>query len=83
MTWLTTAEDGSKCDALESDFLSSRLKQPTQPTTTFTMTTTTQPKTHDQTTSTTKAHDPNEDDTKDDDDTLLILSQLPCDSKYY
>ena len=83
MTWLTTAEDGSKCDALESDFISSRLKQPTRPTTTFTTTTTTQPKTHDQTTSTTKAHDPNEDDTKDDDDTLLILSQLPCASEYY
>ena len=31
MTWLTTAEDNSKWDAMESDFVSNRLKQPTRP----------------------------------------------------
>ena len=63
----------------ESDFVSSRLKQPARPTTPITTTTTTQPTTHDQT-GTTKTHDQNEDDTKDDDeqddDTLLIISRL-------
>ena len=74
-TWLTTAEDSSMWDAVESDFISSRLKQPARPTTPLiTTTTTTQPTTHDQTTGTTETHDQN-DDAKDD-DTLLILSQL-------
>ena len=35
MTWLTTAEDSSKWDAMESDFKSSRLKQPARPTTPY------------------------------------------------
>ena len=39
----------SKWDAMESDFKSSRLKQPTRPRTPLTTTTTTQPTTHDQT----------------------------------
>ena len=73
MTWLTTAEDNSKWDAVERDLISSRLKQPARPTTPITTTTTT----HDQTTGTTKTHDQNEDDDEqDDDDTLLIISQL-------
>ena len=45
MTWVTTAEDSSKWDAMESDFISSRLKQPARPTTPITTTATTQPKT--------------------------------------
>ena len=60
---------------MESDFISSRLKQPTQTTTPITKTTTIQPATHDQRTNTTEAHHQNDDDTQDD-DTLLILSQL-------
>ena len=75
MTWLITAEDTSKWDAMESDFMNSRLRQPARPTTSTNTTTTTQPTTHEQTTHTTNAHDQKEDDTKDDDDTLLILSQ--------
>ena len=78
MTWLTTAEDSSKWVALESDFTSSRLKQPARPTTLITTTTTTQQTTRDRTTVTTKTCDQNEDDTKDDDEqdgTPLILSQ--------
>ena len=53
--------------AVDSDFISSRLRQPAPPTTSITTTTTTQPTTHDQTTGTTKAHGQNEDDTQDDD----------------
>ena len=68
--WLSTAEDTSKWDAMESNFLNSRLKQPARPTTSISTTTTT----HEHTMYTTDAHDQNEDDTKDDDDTLLILS---------
>ena len=81
MTWLTTAEDSSKSDAMESDFTNSRLKQPTRPTIPITTTTTTPLPRDDQTTGTTKTHDQNEDDSKDDDeqddddDTLLIFSQ--------
>ena len=55
-----------KWDAMESDFMNIRLKQPALPTTSTNTTTTTQPTTHEQTTYT----------TKDDDDTQLILSQL-------
>ena len=79
MTWLTTAEDSSKWVALESDFTSSRLKQPARLTTLITTTTTTQQTTRDRTTVTAETCDQNEDDTKDDDEqdgTLLILSQL-------
>ena len=36
MTWLTSAEDSSKWDAMGSDFTSSRLKQPARPTTPIT-----------------------------------------------
>ena len=50
MTWLTAAEDSSKWDAMESYFISSRLKQPARPTTAAT-----QPTKHGQTTRTTKA----------------------------
>ena len=75
MICLTTAEDTSKWNAMESDFINSRLKQPARPTTSANTTMTSQPTTHEQTTYTTDAHDQNEDDTKDDDDTLLILSQ--------
>ena len=75
-TWLTTAEDSSKWNAMESDVISTGIGQPASPTTPITTTSTTQPTTHDQTTSTTKAHDQNEDDTKDGNDTLLILSQI-------
>ena len=80
MTWLTTAEDSLKWDAVESDFISSRLKQPARPATLITTTTTTQPIKHDQASGTTKAHDQHEEDTRDDDgqdnDTLLTLSQF-------
>ena len=81
MTWLTTAEDSSKWDAMESDFISSRLKQPARPTTLISTTTTNQQTTRDRTTVTTYTCDQNEDDTKDDDEqdddgTPLILSQL-------
>ena len=80
-TWLTMAENSSKWDAVESDFASSRLKQPARPTTPTTTTTTTQRTTHDHTADTAKTHNQNEDDTRDDDeqgedDTLLVLSQL-------
>ena len=80
MSQLTTAEHNSKWDAVESDFVSSRPKQPARPTTPITTTSTTQLTTHDQTSGTRKTHDQNEDDTKeddeqDDDDTLFILSQ--------
>ena len=68
LTWLTTAEDSSKWDAMKSDFISSRLKQPARPTTPNTTTTTTHLTTHDQTTGTTQSHDQNEDNTKDDDE---------------
>ena len=71
MTWLTTAQDKSKWDATESDFISSTTHDP------FHHDYATQPTTHEQRTYTTIAHDQNEDDTKDDDDdTLFILSQL-------
>ena len=77
MTWLTTTEDTSKWDAMESDVINSRLRQPARPTTSTNTTSTTQPTTHVQTTYTTNAHDQNEDDTKDDDDdALLVLSRL-------
>ena len=75
MIWLATAENSSKWDAMESDFINSRLKQPARPTRSANTTTTTQPTTHEQTTYTTENRDQNEDDTKDDDDTLLILFQ--------
>ena len=80
-TWLTTADDSLKWDAVYSDFISSRFKQPARPTTPITATTTTQPTTHDQPADTTKTHDRNEEDTKDDDeqedgDALLVLSQI-------
>ena len=45
--------DCSKWDAMESDFISSRLTQPARPTTPITTTTTTQPTMDDQTTGTT------------------------------
>ena len=48
-TGLTSAEDSSKWDAMESDLISNRLKQPARPRTPVTTTTTTQPTTHDQT----------------------------------
>ena len=51
MIWLTTAEDSSKRDALESGFINNRFKQPARSTTSTKTTTTTQPTTHDQTTS--------------------------------
>ena len=81
MTWLTTAEDSTTWDAMESDFTSEDSKQPARPTTPITTTTTTQPTAHEETTGVTKTHDQNEDDTKDDDtkdddDTPFILSQL-------
>ena len=80
-TTTTTAEDCAKWDAMESDNISSRLKQPARPTTPITTTTTTQPTTHDHTTGTTETHDQYEDDTKDDDeqdddDTLFVFSQV-------
>ena len=61
-------------DSLESDCVSSRLKQLTRPTTPTTTTTTTKPPTHERTTYTTKDQD--EGGAKDDDDTLLIHSQI-------
>ena len=59
MIWLTTAEDCSKLDSVESDFIRSRHKQPA-PTTPITTTTTIQATTDEQTTYTTEAHDHNE-----------------------
>ena len=50
--WLNTTQDGLKWDVMESDFMSSRLKQPARPTTPITTTTTTQPATDNQTTGT-------------------------------
>ena len=67
-------QDGSTKDPVESDHVSSGLKQPTRPTTAVTTTTLTKPTTHEQTTGTTKAHDHDEGGA-DDDDTQLILSQ--------
>ena len=58
-TWLTSAEDGTKWDAMASDCTSSRLKRSARPTISITTTTTTQPTTDDQTTSTTEVHDQN------------------------
>ena len=72
MTWLTTAEDSSTQDAMESDFIISRLRQPARPRTPITTTTATQP-THDQRTCTIKAHD-QDDDEQDDDTQLLSLN---------
>ena len=78
-TWLTTAQDGSKWDCMESDFVSSRLKQPVRPTPIAT-TTTTKPTTLGQTTHATEAHDHDEGgadvDGENDDDILLILSNI-------
>ena len=57
MTWITTVEHSSKWDAMASDSVSSRLKQPARPTTPTTTNMTTQLPTHDPTTGTTKTHD--------------------------
>ena len=75
-TWLTGTGD-----PLGSQFVSSRLKQPTRPTTPINTTTTTKPTTHEHTTHTTKAHyhnegGPNDDHEKDGDASLLILFQF-------
>ena len=59
-TWLTTADDSLKWDAVNSDFISSRFKQPARLTTPITATTTTQPTTHDQPADATKTHYRNE-----------------------
>ena len=53
MTWLTTAEGTSTWDAMDSDFINIRLKQPARPKTSTNTTTITQPTTHEQTTHTT------------------------------
>ena len=78
--WHTPAQDGPKWDSVESDFISSRLEQPSRPTTSTTTIATIRPTTHDQTSNMTKAHSPDEDDIgdddQDDDDALLILSQI-------
>ena len=68
-------QDGSKWDSMESDFVSSRHKQPTRHTIHFTTTTTNKPTTRDQTAQANEAYDQDEGSTDDDDDTLLLLSQ--------
>ena len=78
MTCLTTAEDSLKRVAMDSDFISSRLKQQHDPRP-LSLRQRNQQRTTTQQVRL-KTHDQNEDDTKDDDelddDTLRILSQF-------
>ena len=72
------AQDGSKWDVMERDFISSRLKQPTRLSTPITRTTTPQPTAHEQTKYTAEVHDQHESGTNDDDkdvDTRFFFSQ--------
>ena len=71
--WVATVQDGLIWDSMEGDFVSSRLRQPTRPTTPIVTTVTAKPTADRQTTNTTEAHEHVED--SDDDDTILVLSE--------